>query len=121
MKKIILTSAMILSVVLLLSFAVDDSKNVIGTWEYSAPDASYEYQKGEFVFEKKGDKLTGYAMLDGYKVTLDDLKSEKNILTFNVYVEGEKVTLDLNFEKKSFSGTASYSEGELEITGKKKN
>ena len=107
MKKIILTSAMILSVVLLSSFSVNDSvadSNVaIGTWEYSAPDASYEYQKGGFVFEKNGDKLTGYVMLDGYKVTLEDLKSEKNNLTFNVYVEGEKVTLELNFEKKYFS------------------
>lgn len=124
MKKIILTSAMILTVVLMSSFAVndviDDSKNALGTWEYSVPDAPYEYQQGELIIEKKDGKLTGYTMMDGYKTTIEDVVTKKNNLTFYLYVENEKVSFDLDFEKKSFTGTVSYSEGDLEISGKKK-
>lgn len=120
MKKIILTSAMILSVVLLSSFAVDNSKNVIGTWEYSVPDAPYEYQEGQLIIEEMDGKLTGYTMMDGYKTDIEDVVAKKNNVTFYLYVESEKVSFDLDFEKKSFAGTVSYSEGELGISGKKK-
>ncbi len=124
MKKIILTSAMILSVVIMSSFAVnesiDDSKIVIGTWEYSVPDAPYEYQEGELIIEKKDGKLTGYTMMGGYKTDIEDVVVKNNNLTFYLYVESEKVIFDLDFEKKSFAGTVSYSEGELDISGKRK-
>lgn len=124
MKKFILTSAMILSVVIMSSFAVnesiDDSKIVIGTWEYSVPDAPYEYQEGELIIEKKDGKLTGYTMMGGYKTDIEDVVVKNNNLTFYLYVESEKVSFDLEFEKKIFSGTVSYSEGELDISGKRK-
>ena len=124
MKKIIVSSVMILTVVLMSSFAVneviDDSKNALGTWEYSVPDAPYEYQQGELIIEKKDGKLTGHMMMDGYKTTIEDVVAKNNNLTFYLYVESEKVTFDLDFENKTFSGSVSYSEGELKISGKKK-
>jgi hypothetical protein len=121
MKKIILTSVMILSVVIMSSFSVVDSKKkMIGAWEYSVPDAPYEYQEGELIIEKKDGKLTGYTMVDGFKTDIEDVVAKKNNVTFYLYVESEKVWFDLDFEKNYFAGIVSYSEGELEISGKKK-
>lgn len=125
MKKFILSSAIVLSVVLMSSFTsnevVDESSIAIGTWNYSVPDAPYEYQEGQLIIEKKDGKLTGYTMLDGYKTDIEDVVAKKNNLTFYLYVETEKVNFNLDFEKKSFTGTVAYSEGELTISGKKKS
>ena len=56
MKKIIITNVILLAV-LLMSFKAKEykikEKHIIGTWEYSVPDAPYEYKKGEFTFIKE--------------------------------------------------------------------
>jgi hypothetical protein len=106
------------------SFTVNDSlvvtKKFIGEWEYSVPDAPYQYQAGTFIFSKVEKKLSGTIAIDGYKTDLSNVVTKKNNLTCEVYIEGETVTFDLTFTKKSFSGTASYSQGELDISGSKK-
>ena len=124
MKNYLLKSSLVLTVLMLVSFTVIDNakvdKSVLGTWEYEAPDAPYEYQNGELTFKMKDEKLTGVVSIDGYKMDLENLKADKNKVSGEVYIEGTSVVLDLEFQKKTFTGTATYSEGSLELSGTKK-
>ena len=123
MKKSIVTASLIMLVVVLSSFTTEmaiSDKHLVGTWGYETPDAPYEYQKGDLIFEMKDGKLVGSVSIDGYKIEMEDIKNGKDKFTCDIYVEGEVVTLDLKFTKKAFSGTATYSEGSLDISGTKK-
>lgn len=93
----------------------------IGTWNFSAADAPYGYEKGQFVITKgeKGPKVkivfNEYSKTDAYKV-----KYEKNKLSFTVYVEDESVYVSGDFAKDSFKGKASTSQGDIGLTGTRK-
>jgi hypothetical protein len=67
----------------------------------------------------KENNLAGYASIDGYKIDMDNVVEKKGVVTCEAYIEGESVYFEMEFKKDSFSGKASYSEGSLEITGKK--
>jgi hypothetical protein len=124
MKKIIFKVSAILILFVLTSYTLTNyvfkAKSLIGTWEYAVPDAPYQYQKGNIVFEKKEKELTGVFMVEGLKTPLHNLKSKKSKVTFETYIQGVTVEFDLTFKKKSFEGTVSYSEGSLDISGHKK-
>jgi len=123
MKNLILKGSLVLILFVTASFLTinkdTSDMKMVGSWEYSAPDAPYEYQEGEIHFLLQDDKLVGFVSIDGYKIELEDVVVKGDNVTCEVYVEGESVTLELKFKKKSFTGTASYSEGTLEFTGKK--
>lgn len=117
-------NVLLLTVLLFSSFTFVDyevgPRKAIGTWEYSVPDAPYEYQKGDLIIEKKEGKLEGYTMVNDYKTPVEKVKVKGNKLTFLMYLEGEDISFDITLEKKTFKGIISFSQGELEITGKKK-
>jgi hypothetical protein len=124
MKNLIFKTSAILLLFVLTSYSLPDdiikTKKLIGTWEYSAPEAPYQYQKGEIIFEEKEGVLTGYFLIEGFKAQLRNLNSQKSKVTCEAYIQGITVSFDLTFKKKSFLGTASYSEGTLDISGHKK-
>ena len=124
MNSIFLKSTLVLSVIAMFAFTNSDNaidaKKVVGTWAYSVPYAPDGYQNGDLIIEEKEGKLSGYTSMDGYKTTVEKMKLEGDKLTFELYVEGTKVSFDLTFKKKTFAGKVSYSEGTLDITGKKK-
>ncbi|MBX2843525.1 MAG: hypothetical protein KTR26_17265, partial [Flammeovirgaceae bacterium] len=86
---------------------------------YEAPYAPYEYTKGKMIFEKKDGKLTGTVKMDYYTIEVLDLKKEKNKVTFGINLEDEYVSMNLEFNGNEFKGKASYSEGTVDLTGKK--
>ncbi len=124
MKNLILKSSIILSLILMTSFTVKESafgtKRIIGVWEYSVPNAPYQYQQGIITFSKNEKKLSGFLTVQGTKLNLDNIVSKKNNIICDVYLEGETITFDLTFKKKLFSGKITYSQGSLDITGVKK-
>ena len=124
MKSIFIKSTLFLFAIAMSSFtSLDDAidgKKVVGTWAYSVPYAPDGYQNGDLVIEEKEGKLSGYTAMDGYKTTAEKMKLQGDKLTFELYVEGTKVSFDLTFDKKTFAGKVTYSEGILDITGKKK-
>lgn len=124
MKNLIFKGVLVLLLFVTAGFSGGDKETtdlkMIGTWEYSAPDAPYEYQEGEIHFLMQNDKLVGFVSINGYKIELEDVVAKGDKLTCEVYVEGESVSLELTFKKKTFKGTASYSEGTLNFDGKKK-
>ncbi len=124
MKNVAFKSFLLLSIIVLSSFAVKDSfvgvKKILGEWEYSIPDAPYEYQKGVLVLKKVDGALVGELLIGGQGMPMEDVKYEKNVLTAKMDVQGETVRYKLNFTKKSFEGIVSYSQGTLDMKGTKK-
>jgi hypothetical protein len=124
MKNVAFKSFLLLSIIVLSSFSVKDSfvgvKKILGEWEYSIPDAPYEYQKGVLVLKKVDGALVGEVLIGGQGMPLEDVAYEKNVLTAKMDVQGETVRYKLNFTKKSFEGIVSYSQGSLDMKGTKK-
>ena len=124
MKNITFKSILFLSIIVLSSFAVEDSfvgvKKILGEWECSIPDAPMEYQKGVLVLTRVDGVLNAEMVMGGQGMPLEDVVYEKDVLKGKMNVQGETVRYNLNFTKKSFEGIVSYSQGTLDITGTKK-
>lgn len=124
MKNVALKSVLLLSIIVLSSFAVKESfvgvKKILGEWDYSIPDAPYEYQKGVLVLSKVDGDLAGEMVIGGQGTALEDVTFEKNELKAMMNVQGETVRFKLNFTKKTFEGVVSYSQGTLDMSGTKK-
>ena len=101
-----------------MSFAANQ-KDLIGTWSYSAPYAPYEYSNGKLIFAEKEGKLEGKIKIGEYEIEMRNLKLEGENVTFGTYVEGEYVNIKLVIKKDEFAGKASYSEGTIDVNGKK--
>lgn len=116
---------LVLVLVLFSNYTTDNtlnkSKKVIGTWEYSIPDAPMEYQIGDLILEESDGELSGFTMISEYKTPIEKIVLDGKNLTFKMYVQSTEVYWDLEFDKKSFSGQVSYSEGDLAITGTRKS
>ncbi len=92
-----------------------------GTWTYEAPAAPYEYSSGDIVIAKDGKDYTVEMVLgEYYKMKAEKVVYEKNVLSFVIYIESEAIELLITVEKETMEGTASYSEGTIDVTAKKK-
>ena len=92
-----------------------------GTWTYEASAAPYEYSSGDIVVTKEAKDYTVEMVLgEYYKMKGEKVVYEKNELSFDVYVDTETVEIKMTVEKEAMTGTASYSEGSIPITAKKK-
>ena len=111
-------------VMLAASFtAVNAQKKVdpVGTWSYEATMAPYEYSSGDIVVAKDGKDYTVQIVLgEYYKVKGEKVVYEKNELSFVVYIEGESVDIKMTLGKEEAKGTASYTDGDIPVTAKKK-
>ena len=93
----------------------------VGTWSYEAEYAPYEYSEGDIVVSKEGKDIKVEIKLgEYYKITANKVEYKDNVLSFDVYVEGETVSIETTLEKETHEGTASYSEGTLKLSGKRK-
>ncbi len=121
MKKLIILS--ILMAIVAGSFnasAKVRKKDVIGDWKYEAPAAPEGFDTGVFAFFEKNGKFDGELKLnDGLKINLEQVKLEKDVLSFGLYVEGAFVTVKTKIEGKSLSGTVATPDGEMKLTAKK--
>ena len=113
----------ILSVVLfLMAFGFEgwaQEKDWVGTWQYTAPQADYQYQKGQIVFVMEGKELKAFVEVNQNKIPGQQLQVSKDEATFSIYLEGEPIKISLKKENKKLSGEATYSEGRVSITGEK--
>lgn len=123
MKSLVVKNGIVLGLFLALvmgnAFAGSKAKDVVGTWNYEAPYAPYEYSTGKLIFTQSGDKLDGKIKIGEYEIQMRNVKLEGDQLSFGAYVEGEYVTIKASVAKSKLSGTASYSEGSIEVTAEK--
>lgn len=103
------------------SINAQDKVDPVGTWTYEADQAPYEYSSGDIIVSKEGKDLKVEIKLgEYYKVKANNVNYEKNVLSFNVYIEGETVSIKATMEEEKFVGEASYTDGTIPVTGKKK-
>ena len=119
------TVKLLFMVMLVASFtsAVSAQKKVdpTGTWTYEATSAPYEYSSGDIIVAKEAKEFTvELALGEYYKMKAEKVVYEKSVLSFVVYIESEAIELKMTVEKETMDGTASYSEGTIPITAKKK-
>ena len=118
------TIKILLLVIIAASFtSVNAQKKVdpTGTWTYEATMAPYEYSSGDIVVAKDGKDYTVQIVLgEYYKVKGEKVVYDENELSFVVYIEGESVDIKMTMDKEEAKGTASYSDGDIPVTAKKK-
>lgn len=124
MKSAILKMTLVFMVIVISGFTIAETfkvnKEILGEWEYTVPDAPYEYQKGVMILAKDHKELKGEMIIGGYSTPLEDLVNVKYNVKASMDVQGEGVTFDINFDGNTFKGTVDSSEGTMEISGSKK-
>ena len=123
MNRIIASAAVVMLLFVSMSFSADEFafgvKKFVGDWEYEAPNAPYGYQNGIISLTKEKKALKGTISIGSYSSDLDEIVTKKNKLNGVVIVEGERVELELNFDKDTFEGMAKSSQGNIPMTGKR--
>ncbi len=122
MKNSVVKYGMVMGLFLAISAGMamaSAPKDVVGTWSYEAPYAPYEYSAGKLIFTEKDGKLEGVIKIGEYDIDMRNVKLDGETLAFGTYVEGEYISVKVTIKKDTLSGTASYSEGSIEVTGKK--
>jgi hypothetical protein len=94
----------------------------VGTWEFSAPSAPEGYNASDLIITKeKKEYQVVFALSEYYKITATDVEYKKKSLSFTLYIENETVYITGSFEDDKFTGTASYSQGEIDVYATRKN
>jgi hypothetical protein len=122
MKKIFLLTVVVFAVGFgLQSFTrISSVVDPVGTWTYKAPTAPEGYVSGDIVIAKDQNAYKASLKFGDYEVKGTSVKYEKDVLTFKVFLEGEYISVKATFTAEAIKGTASYSEGDITFTGKKK-
>lgn len=107
-------------IVLLLTVkAIANDFNFLGAWSYSAQDVPYEYAAGTIYINDNNENSdieikvkTRYNEYEGQSINI-----EEDQISFQIYVEGQDVTVTLKFSDNELSGTASTVDGAFAISG----
>jgi hypothetical protein len=116
-----------MSIILLMTAVLVFSGNLIamspndlkGTWEFEASPAPYEYSKGKLVISETDGQIQVAMVMGNTTRNMTNVKAEGNELSFGTHLEGEYISIKLKFNKNTFLGTATYSDGKANLTGKK--
>ena len=123
MKSLVVKNGIVLGLFLALivgnAFAAGKAKDFVGTWNYEAPYAPYEYSTGKLVFTEADDKVEGKIKIGEYEIEMRSVKVEGDKVSFGAYVEGEYIKVDVTVKKNALTGTVNYSEGSMEVTAEK--
>ena len=123
MKSLLVKNGIVLGLFLALvvgnAFAAGKAKDFVGTWNYEAPYAPYEYSSGKLIFTETGDKVEGKIKIGEYEIDMRNVKVDGEKIEFGAYVEGEYIKCTATVKKNALTGTVSYSEGSMEVTAEK--
>lgn len=92
-------------------------EELVGYWNYSVPNAPYEYSKGDLLIDKENDGFTVKIILPAGSMNAQNVVVQGNKINFKVYVEGSLVTVALEAQGDTISGVAETPEGSLQIKG----
>lgn len=122
-KPTTMKSIRILLAILCVLFVMQTSwaqeENWVGTWQYEAPQADYQYQKGKIIFTMEDGELTAVLNVNENLLPADQLEVSENEASFRVMIQGEPIKISLTKDDEKLSGEASYSQGTVPITAEK--
>lgn len=100
--------------------AADLKKDLKGTWQYEAPQAPSEYQKGQIVFYDEEATSQVKILANGQTIKAKNLKVENDQVTFDFYVDYEYCKAVLKYNEEQLSGKVQTSQGDIPVTMKRK-
>lgn len=96
------------------------NKPLLGEWVYEVSDAPYGYEKGSLIFAEKDGQTTCVVKLEAGELAVNNLKVEKNKITFTTSVDGNSINVELTRDKNKLTGLVDSPEGPKTITALKK-
>lgn len=94
-------------------------KSPVGTWNYTVEDVPYEYSAGVLIVTKEKDGYKVELKVNYNTLTATQVKVEKNIINFSVYIEGGQVQVSLEVNDDVIKGKANSPEGTFLLEGKR--
>lgn len=95
-------------------------KKWTGSWDYSVQDVPVEYSSGVLHISKKKKVYTVKLELPGGDLPADNVKVDKNKLTFSVDIEGSMVDVTLIMDGDSFKGESNTPDGTFMLEGNRR-
>lgn len=96
------------------------NKPVIGEWIYEVSDAPFGYEKGSLIFSEKDGQTICKIKIEAGELTVNNLKIEKNRITFTTTVDGNSINVELTRKKNKLTGTVDTPEGSKTLSAIKK-
>jgi hypothetical protein len=109
---------MIVAVLLFCGFVVQaqTSSNPVGKWDYTIPEAPYEYSKGKAEFKMQDNKLMMTLILDQNTGTPFEVTKKDNSYICRMSFEGFIMTFTLNPDGDNLKGIISSDQWDVSIT-----
>jgi len=95
-------------------------KKWTGSWDYSVQDVPVEYSSGVLHISKKKKVYTVKLELPGGDLPANNVKVDKNKLTFSVDIEGSMVDVALIMDGDSFKGESNTPDGTFMLEGNRR-
>lgn len=126
MKILLLRIIFFLYLFLSLSFKPiygnEEPSEILGSWEYTALNQGFNFQKGIVVFTMEEGQLKGNVTIAGQVIPMRKLIFEDGRIRAYIFVNGVQVDLYLKFLMDySFEGVVSNPSGYLKVSGCKKD
>jgi hypothetical protein len=93
--------------------------HLLGGWSYTVEGAPEGWEKGLLLIINPNGVYQAQIQTANQTLLADNISVKKNTITFDVYVEGQKVAVELKAEGSKLSGTSSSSDGTYTINGVK--
>lgn len=98
------------------SFVAND---LVGEWNYTVPNAPYEYSKGVMIISKVEEAFAVTIQVNGSTLQGEEVVVNGNEISFKVSIEGAPIDVTLSAEGDKIFGQSVSPEGTLEIEGSK--
>lgn len=100
--------------------ANETNKEIVGTWNYEAPDAPEGFTTGSMVITEKDGVLSAVLKLaDGEEMEFGTVEYSEGKLLMTLLVDYNTVSISCEVKGTSMTGTVSTPDGDLPITATK--
>lgn len=100
-------------------FMVPFQDHLLGGWSYTVEGAPEGWEKGLLLIINTDGIYQAQIQTANQTLLADNISVKKNTITFDVYVDGQKVAVALKAEGSKLSGTSTSSDGTYTINGVK--
>lgn len=117
-KTLVLFCSMLISIAGFAQSSKGKKAEMKGLWNYSLPDAPYEYQAGTIEFTNTGEKLTAKINVKNSSstITINEIKQNKEDYTCSFNVDGYSVKATFKPQTDKITGTVIADNWEMPIT-----
>ena len=92
---------------------------LLGAWVYTVENVPYEYSKGVFLISKEKGAYNVQVQLPHGTLTGEDIEVKGNTVKFNLFIEGQSVSVELTSNGDKISGESNSMDGTYQIEGKR--